>query len=108
MEMDSKRARVISAVKKLTVVLAHKIPDGIEKPIGFASRTLSAAEQLYSQIEKEGLSCVFGVRRFHAYLLGRHFSLITKTTGVTVSRTQSNTKSCFCMYSEVGTNPGSL
>ena len=23
------------------------------------------------------LSCVFGVRRFHAYLIGRHFSLIT-------------------------------
>ena len=59
------------------VVLAHKMPDGTEKPIGFASQTLSAAERQYSQIKKEGLSCVFGVRRFRAYLLGRHFSLIT-------------------------------
>ena len=58
-------------------IVAHKMPDGTEKPIGFASRTLSAAERQYSQIEKEGLSCVFGVRRFHAYLLGIHFSLIT-------------------------------
>ena len=57
--------------------LAHKMPDGTEKPIGFASQTLSVAERQYSQIEKEGLSRVFGVRRFHAYLLGRHFSLIT-------------------------------
>ena len=58
-------------------VLAHKMPDGTEKPIGFASRTLFVAEQQYSQIEKEGLSCVFGVRRFHAYLIGHHFTLIT-------------------------------
>ena len=58
-------------------VLAHKMPDSTEKPIGFTSRTLSATEQQYSQIEKEGLSGVFGVRRFHAYLIGRHFTLIT-------------------------------
>ena len=58
-------------------VLAHKMPDGTEKPIGFASWTLSAAERQYSQIEKEGLSCVLGVQRFHAYLLGRHFPLTT-------------------------------
>ena len=59
------------------VVLAHKMPDGTENPIGFASRTLSAVERQYSQVEKKGLSCVFGVQRFHAYLLCRHFSLIT-------------------------------
>ena len=58
-------------------VLAHKMPDGEERPIGFASRTLSKTEKGYSQIEKEGLSCVFGVTRFHAYLMGRHFTLIT-------------------------------
>ena len=58
-------------------VLAHKLPAGTEKPIGFASRTLFAAEKQYSQIEKEGLSRVFGVRRFHAYLIGRPFTLIT-------------------------------
>ena len=57
-------------------VLAHKMPDGSKRPVGFASRTLSKTEKGYSQME-EGLSCVFGVTRFHAYLMGRHFTLIT-------------------------------
>ena len=41
------------------VVLAQKMPDGTEKPFGFASWTLSAEERQYSQFEKEGLSCAF-------------------------------------------------
>ena len=58
-------------------VLAHRMSDGSEKPIGYVSRTLSAAEKNYSQLEKEGLSCVFGVKRFHSYLYGHQFSLLT-------------------------------
>ena len=58
-------------------VLSHKMPDGSDRPIGFASRTLSSAEKGYAQLEKEGLSCVFGVKKFHTYLYGRPFILIT-------------------------------
>ena len=58
-------------------VLSHCMPDGQEKLIGFVSRMLTVAEKNYSQMEKEGLSCVYGIRRFYSYLFGRHFELRT-------------------------------
>ena len=51
--------------------------DGIQKPIAYASHTLSKPERAYAQIEWEGLALVFGVRRFHQYLYGRLFILVT-------------------------------
>ncbi|XP_061774106.1 uncharacterized protein K02A2.6-like [Nerophis ophidion] len=58
-------------------VIQHTTPDGHEHPIAYASRTLSPAEKNYSQIEKEALSLVFGVKKFHQYLWGRKFDLIS-------------------------------
>ena len=45
-------------------VLAHRMPDDKERPIGYASRSLSKAERNYSQIEREALALVFGVKFF--------------------------------------------
>ena len=37
-------------------------------PNAFPSRSLTAAEQNYSQIEKETLSIVFSCEKFHEYV----------------------------------------
>ena len=58
-------------------VLAQVEPDGTERPLGFVSRSLSASERKYSQIEREALSITFGVSKFHSYLLGNLFTLVT-------------------------------
>jgi len=51
--------------------------DGHDKPIAFSSRTLAHTERKYSQLEKEGLAVVFGVKRFHQYLYGREFIILS-------------------------------
>ena len=58
-------------------VISHTYEDGSERPIAYASRTLSIAEKHYAQIDKETLAIIFGIQKFHAYLYGRKFVLVT-------------------------------
>ena len=58
-------------------VISHICEDGSERPIAFASQTLSPAEMNYPQIEKEALSLIYGITKFHQYLYGRKFDLVT-------------------------------
>lgn len=61
----------------LGAVLSYCTPGGVGHPIASASRSLSETEKKYSQIEKEALSLVWGVKKFQTYLEGHHFTLVT-------------------------------
>ncbi|XP_058023852.1 uncharacterized protein K02A2.6-like, partial [Ahaetulla prasina] len=58
-------------------VLSHRLPNGTEAPIAFYSRTMSSAERNYSQLDREALAIVSGVKKFHEYVFGRDFEIVT-------------------------------
>lgn len=58
-------------------VIMQMHPDGL-KPVAFCSRTMTSAEQRYSQIEKECLAAVYACEKFAKYLVGlEDFTLLT-------------------------------
>lgn len=58
-------------------VISHQINENEERPIAYASQTLNSAQCKYSQIEREALAIIFGIKRFHQFLFNRKFTLIT-------------------------------
>ena len=57
-------------------VLSHLV-NGVEKPVMFASSSLSPAEKNYSQTHREALAILFGLKKFHNYLYGNSFTIYT-------------------------------
>ena len=65
-------------VNKHVTVTADASKDGLgaallqdNKPIAYASRSLTKTEQRYAVIEKETLAIVFAMERFHQYIYGK-------------------------------------
>ena len=50
---------------------------GVVRPVAYASRTLTAVERRYSQTEREALAVVWGCEKFHLYLYGTTFDLLS-------------------------------
>ncbi|XP_018401810.1 PREDICTED: uncharacterized protein K02A2.6-like [Cyphomyrmex costatus] len=63
-------------------VLSH-IVEGIEKPVAFVSRSLTRAEQNYSQLDREALAIIFAIQKFYRYVYGRPFTLISDNRPLT-------------------------
>ena len=61
----------------LGAVLLQKQSNGQNKPVAYGSRSLTATERRYSQIEREALGCVWAVEHFRTYLWGSKFVLQT-------------------------------
>ncbi|KAM7281410.1 uncharacterized protein ISCGN_005791, partial [Ixodes scapularis] len=61
----------------LGVVLSHVDSEGREVPVAYGSRTMTAAERNYAQTDREALAIGFGIRKFHKFIYGRHFRIVT-------------------------------
>ena len=51
--------------------------NGSDRPVAFASCTLTKSQRNYSQLDKEAFSIIFCLKRFHQFLYGRLFHIIT-------------------------------
>ena len=54
-----------------------QVQEGQERLIAYASRALTGVERRYSQTERDALGFVWGCERFHMYLCGMEFTLLT-------------------------------
>ena len=58
-------------------ILAQVQADGTTRPVAYASRSLSGTEQRYSQTEREALAVKYGCLKFHHYLSGGRFKVLS-------------------------------
>lgn len=66
----------------IAAILSHEI-NGCEKPVAYASRSLTPAESNYSQLDREALAIVYAATHFFNYIFGKHFVLVTDNEPLT-------------------------
>ena len=59
----------------LGAVISHITADGTERPIAYASRSLTKSERNYSIIEKEALAIIFGIPNFRNFFMDADLSI---------------------------------
>jgi hypothetical protein len=81
----------------LAAVLSQNI-HGHERPIAFASRTLSPAERSYDTCEKECCGILFALKKFEQYLDGVEFTLKTDNAALVWLNSMKNVNSKFMRW----------
>lgn len=67
----------------LGCILTQEGVDGVERPIQYISRSLTASESNYEQYDRELLAVAWGLSVFHHYLVGQKFVIRTDNTALT-------------------------
>ena len=66
----------------LGAVITQLDEKGFYRPLEFAGRSLLDCEQRYNTTDRELLGVIFGIRRFHHYIDGTHFTLYSDHTAL--------------------------
>jgi hypothetical protein len=82
----------------LSAVLSQDY-NGVDRPISFASRTLSAQEKHYFAQEKECCAILFGLKRFEPYIDGQEFDLQTDNQALIWLNSMRDVNSKFMRWS---------
>jgi RNase H-like domain found in reverse transcriptase len=61
----------------VSAVLEQQGKDGRDHPVAYASKTCTAAECKYGSTDGELLALYFGVTKFHNYVAGSVFTIVT-------------------------------
>lgn len=72
---DAKKEITVQVDASMKALGATLMQDG--KPVVFASKTLTDQETRYANIERELLAVVYGCERFHTYLYGQEFTVVS-------------------------------
>ena len=86
---------VDASLKGVGAALEQKSDKDEMRPVVFASKKLSKAQQKYSSAQRECLGLLWAVQRFHYYLHGREFTVYTDLTSLQWLGTAKDHKAMF-------------
>ncbi|XP_025160298.1 uncharacterized protein LOC112589822 [Harpegnathos saltator] len=79
-----------ACIQGLGAILLQRRKDGVWAPIAFYSKTTNQAEAKYHSFELEMLAVVRAVERFHVYVYGKSFTVVTDCNALVYAVNKAN------------------